>query len=481
MSTIHVNPFSPQHSFSLPSKLKELDRPMIEVLADFIHGCSPDPSTRTAATTALVLSLWQLAGQALTPQPPSLLLLRPGGGGSDPIDDFIRTLIHNEICNKPRVQTEGAFMHQPINLAPKAMENALRKRHSLGEQIPPDDINRQMEAEAAEHKFRAAQKTAHGYGRSRSYSKAWHPHYGLLTDTDEQLILRLNDDEDRLSFVHDLLKEPEKIVFPRGVGASLFPTAKKISISGALSSELWASKLAGMILSSGMPFFVLPHSADSPLEGNSLNPLRCFASIWQSERLPHVEAALRLPESDWIRRYHIALRKRLNVFPMPALFPTLQAIHQLEEVCKRIVGVALDRTITDDKTLALLHDLYHHTLRGLVIGMASHIWFGVGLIPGEEREDIRKKAARLLRKLRREGPVTKTAILKNLLRNKRDRDAVVDALTELNLIREESSTITAVSYKDFVAGLYASDEFPAVESQWERVTGKKSAKDRESD
>jgi len=470
MNTNTTNPFLPPQGFTVPPKLQDLARPKIEVLADFIHGCSPDSATRTTATAALTLGLWQTHGLALT-TPPSMLLLRPAEGESDPIDDFVRALIHNEDENQPRVQTEGPFLHAPIELAPKAMENAFRRRQKLGEHISPDNLGRHLEAEAFEQKFRAAQVTSYGYGRARCYSKAWHSVYGLLTDADDQLILRLNNEEDRLAFRHDLLEEPEKILFPQGPGLNLFPTIKTVSISGAYSSESWTSELARTALSSGIPFFVLPHVADSPVPDSLLNQLRYFATIWQGTPVLPVAASLRLPYSKWIREYHVALRKRLAAFPVPAEFPTLQSIHQLEKVCMRIVGVACDATTTQEQTLALLHDLYHHTLRGLVIGMASYIWFGVGLLPGEGQEDVRMKTARLLCRLRQNGPVTKTELLKNILRNKRDRDAVVEALTEPGLIREEGDSITAVSYEHFIAGLYASDEFPAVENRWEDASG----------
>lgn len=387
MHTVTANPFSRDQAGPLPGKLKELDRPMHEVLGEFIHGCSPDPVTRTAATAALVLSLWQLGGRALTPQIPSMLLLRPEGSGPDPIDEFVRTLSDDERHNEPRVQKEGLFMHRPIDHAPQAMENAVLIRRSLGQNIRPDDLGRRTEAEAAEEKFRAARVTAHGYGRSRRYRKAWHPDYGLLTDADDQLVLRLNDDEDRSAFCRDLLEEPAKVVSPWGIGAHLFPTTKTISISGALTVDLWSSDLAGMGLASGLPLFILPHYADEPLCATGLNTLGCFAMIWQSYLLPPVEADLRLPGSDWVRRYHLALRERLAVSPLPAMFPILQAIHQLEEVCRRIVGVACGPGTTAEAAHSLHHDLYHHTLRGLVIGVASHRWFGVGLMPGDTLHD----------------------------------------------------------------------------------------------
>ncbi len=107
------------------------------------------------------------------------------------------------------------------------MKNAVVLRRTLGERIPPEDFNRQFEADAAEKKFRAAQLTGHGYGRTRSYGKAWHPEYGLLTDEDGELILRLNDDEDRSAFCHDFLNEPGKIVLPAGSSAPIsFPSGR---------------------------------------------------------------------------------------------------------------------------------------------------------------------------------------------------------------------------------------------------------------
>jgi hypothetical protein len=41
------------------SQLDGLTAPKHRVLADLVHGCSPDPEVRTAATTALALGTWQ--------------------------------------------------------------------------------------------------------------------------------------------------------------------------------------------------------------------------------------------------------------------------------------------------------------------------------------------------------------------------------------------------------------------------------------
>jgi hypothetical protein len=464
------SPFSPQHVGPLPEKLKELEQPMHEVLAGFVHGCSPDPATRTAATAALVLGLWQLGGKALTPQIPSMLLLRPEGTGPDPIDEFVRTLVDDERNNEPRVQKEGLFMHRPIEVAPRAMANAMFIRRSLGQNIRPGDLGRRLEAQAAEEKFRAARVTAHGHGRSRRYHNAWHPDYGLLTDADDQLILRLNHDEDRSAFCHDFLNEPGKIVYPQGLGANLFPARKTVTVSGALTADLWSGPLAEKIFCSGMPFFVLPHFADTPLREKGLNALACFAMIWKSTPLPRVVPSLRLPGSDWVRHYHRKLLEHLAVLPLQSLFPVLQAVHQLEGVCKRIVGAARGPSCTDNEAIALYRDLYHHTFRGIVISMASQLWFGLGLMPGEEHDDLRKKAERLLRRLRDKGPVTKTDLLKNFHLTKLERDALLEQLAGQGLIRVDGGSVAATSYREFVEGLYAREEFPAVESQRDLVS-----------
>ena len=446
---------------------------MTEHIANFIHDCSEDSMTQTVATTALISGFWQLGGNALTAQVPSTLLFHPHSENPDPVDNFIRSIIHDERENEPRVQTEGPFMNRPLKLAPRVMQNALRLRRSFGRQISPGIYGNQIEAEAAEEKFRAARNAAFGYGCTRCYSKAWHPEHGLLTDADDHLILRLNNNDDRVNFCHDLLEDPGKIMFPEGLGTDLFPTPKSVSLSGALPVDLWNTELAARALSSGMPFIFLPHTNATSLEEKTLSSLQCFATIWKNSKITRVEASPRLPVSEWTRQYHQILRKKLAALPIPAEFPTLQVAHQLEGVCMRIVGAAAGPTTTNEQSHALLHDLFHLSFRGLVIGMASPIWFEVGLQSGEDHNEMENKAAGLLRRLRKDGAINKTALLKNILRSKRVRDTVVDILTQHGLICEEDDNFRAISFGEFVEGLYASSEFPEVETKISSTREKK--------
>ena len=221
MTSSKINPFPNPGSCQVPEQLLALNKPAHEAIADFIHGCSPDSATRTVAATALVLSLWQLKGHALTPEVPSLLLLHAGEAADDPIDKLVRDLVYDEQKNKPRVQTKGPFIHAPIDLAPMAMRNAFLIRHKLGRDIPGRWFQQILRGQECGGEIpRSSRVTAFGSGRCRPYAEAWHPEYGLHTEEDDQIILRLNDEKDRTAFYNDVINEPRKLVFAEGIGAT---------------------------------------------------------------------------------------------------------------------------------------------------------------------------------------------------------------------------------------------------------------------
>lgn len=57
-----------------------------QLLTDFLNA---NPTSRTLTATTLVLSLWQMGGQTITPRIPSLLLIDAGETETDPLDAFI--------------------------------------------------------------------------------------------------------------------------------------------------------------------------------------------------------------------------------------------------------------------------------------------------------------------------------------------------------------------------------------------------------
>ncbi len=121
MNATVTDSFAALPAWSVPSGIKQLEEPPHVTLAKFIHGCSSDEATRTAATTALVLSFWQLQGRTLTSEVPSLLLVNAGEAEEDPVDALAKELVYDANENKPRMQTEGPFMYAPIDQAPHSM------------------------------------------------------------------------------------------------------------------------------------------------------------------------------------------------------------------------------------------------------------------------------------------------------------------------------------------------------------------------
>ncbi|QTN34172.1 hypothetical protein HZ994_18215 [Akkermansiaceae bacterium] len=447
-----------------PATLTQLGEPPHRVLAEFIHGCSQDDKTRTAATTALVLSLWQLQGIKLTPQVPSLLLVHPGEPADDPIDSFVKDLVYNEEDTKPRVQRQGPFMHMAVEQAPQSMMNAYLKRQQMGRELEGSPM-RQLEARNAEERFHAASITAHGFGHSRPYAEAWHPDYGLLADEEGQIILRLNGDEDRKVFLDDLQHHPGKLVFPQGICPHLFPVGKSISLSGSVS--LPQARTANEIVAYGQPLFLVPHLECDSLKVDNAPALQALAQTWRHAVIAPVATSPRLPTSEWTRTYRNALRKRLALLPYDHAFAIQQAIHQLDGICDRIVSFAGRMCGEVEELGALVRDIYGHALRGMVLSVAGLSWTGRGLYLGPECEPLREKAIKILTRLRSKGTVTTTELLKNFHMKKLERDALLQRLSEENLLRVEGSEVVATTYQEFVEGLYRREEFPPVVNEWE--------------
>ena len=258
-----------------PDQLRQLCKPGHRVLAEFIHGCSPDPATRTNATASLVLSLWQLAGRGMTRQLPSMILLNAGEAETDPIDSFVHQLVGDDDRNKPEVQTSGVFAYGSVEQATKAMENAILRRQEIGDPHP-DHPWRYEEIRLWEDRFRAAQCTAFGAGRSRPFSKAWQEPFGLLTGRDDEIILRIVDAGDREAFREDVLENCTKLEIPMGYGAGLELVPKTISVTGSLTPDLWDGELVEGILELGSPIhFPAPYLAGVADGSKSASPRTC--------------------------------------------------------------------------------------------------------------------------------------------------------------------------------------------------------------
>lgn len=324
----------------------------------------------------------------------------------NPFDQWVKELVYDEKEATPGVRRTGAFMNGSVEQALKAMPNAMRKRKAIQPKSPTEELISRDDAENHEKRFHAARVTAFGRARCQRYRKGWHPEYGLLTERDNHIILRLNDNEDRNGFCEDVLKDPMKLIDPTGVGPQLSEVPKGLCLSGSLTLDHWQEKLALGTLSLGLPLFPLVHPANATFEPKHRHALTYFTHRWRNAPLSPVPTRLRLPFLDGVREEHNALRKRLAGLPRPAEFPVLQVLHQLKGVCDYIVHLACEPTTPLKEAVALFQDLYLNTLRAFVIGFASPSFFLSKLPLDPQCEPMRKKVVKLLQQLRR-GEVVK--------------------------------------------------------------------------
>jgi hypothetical protein len=133
-------------------------------------------------------------------------------------------------------------------------------------------------------------------------------------------------------------------------------------------------------------------------------------------------------------------------------FAVQQVLRQLEGICDRIVGFAGRHGADIEELGPVVRDIYGHTLRGMALSVAGLSWFELGLPLGPECEHLRDKALKILRKLRSEGFISMSELLKNHLLKKQERDALLAHLAEENLVRVEGKSIVATTYKEFVQG-----------------------------
>jgi hypothetical protein len=197
--------------------LKKLKQPALPVLAEFVHGSSKDPATRTASVTLLVTSLCQLTGRRMTARMPSVVVVNAHDLVPDATDLLASMIVANPEGSGPRVCKEGFFMSGTPDQAPRAMAAAIIEKQDLGKVTAH---NASVHHDIEERYF-AAQRTGFGYGPSRRYAEAWHDSFDLMTDREDEVILRIDEPQDRAAFRKDVIGGAKRLRQPLGYGTGL--------------------------------------------------------------------------------------------------------------------------------------------------------------------------------------------------------------------------------------------------------------------
>ena len=430
-----------------------------QLLGHFLHHCSPDPSTRTMAAAMYAITHWQIVGKAMTHALPSMLLVNVGGADNDPLDafaDYHATGLGNKI---PLEHGQGTFVGGTAKHAKNAMLRALYDRRQLG----CLDYGNAAQISECVTCYDDARSVAYGTGRTGRYSRAWDDQFGWLTDSTDDLILRLDLPDDRSAFRKDVMEVSGKLLNPYGLGKTLDWTGKILCVSGSLPPAEWDSELVWAVLRMGLPVFFLPHLGSEPLKVASAMGMFTTSTIIsgrQHDKHQQVVAPVHLPSNDWFSHYQKLLRRRLRMLPGAYEFSVLRAVHELGEVCSRIARFAAAPGTPFDETTAVYMDLHSMAVRGIVIGVTSLAYHCLGFDPGCSRGE----ALKVLRYLRDNGSTTRRALQRKFPGfNAGVRDGLLDRLAAEGLLKLHKNQVTAVALAEYIQALHARPEFTAPE------------------
>jgi hypothetical protein len=314
--------------------LENLSEHPMDVLAKFVHGCSKDPATRTAAVTLFVTSLCQLAGKGMTARMPSTLVINAHDMVPDGTDLLTSLLVANPVDSGPRVHREGYFMHGTPEQAPRAMANAIVQKQELGTVTAYNaSIHRDLE-----ERYFAAQRTGFGHGPTRGYAEAWHGVFHLITDQDDQVILRIATAQDRAAFYKHVMEGDKRLRQPVGYGADLKLVSKSIALSGSIPASQWDARLANGIIDLGLPLLMLPSVAKTPPEIPNEKVFDFITTVLPRTFSDRVEEPANLIPNPWFEAYGRELRARLQHLPGDYEYSMQKMARQLFPICLRIAN-----------------------------------------------------------------------------------------------------------------------------------------------
>jgi hypothetical protein len=464
--TMKPNPFDETPTPDRWPLLDQMKDPL-KALADLVHNHPEDSANRTVTTTTLLLSLWQLAGRGMTHRAPSLVLVNTHGEQSGPMDALAASLVNPRVDTGPRLHKEGPFAQGTPEMAPNAMAGAILRYHERRKQA-----NRSWvlpELQMLEARYFAAQDTGFGYGGTRPYAMAWNDLFGWMTNRDCQAILRVESANDLAMFREHVVHHPERLQAAHGYGPGLEMVSKRLCLSGAITPEQWDAEFAGRAVELGLPLLFLPEPVSGPDNAAIPPALEFMLALLPKAFHEPMEDPANLIEGEWFAHYGKLLRTRLRMLPPEYDYSVQRLARQLFPVSLRLTAWAghwSGASAGECEALAL--DLCAHALRGVTIGVAGLAWHGLGFDPGCDRA----KALKALAYLRTKGPMTLSDLTRHGKVKKPLRGPLLERFVAENLVRVDGKMVAPTTYEEFVAALYARNEFPEPANHWELAAGR---------
>ncbi|MDB4623866.1 hypothetical protein OAE47_00505 [Akkermansiaceae bacterium] len=461
-------PQPPSVLFTPPPKFKALleqqtKHAPLPLVADFIHQCSPDPSVRANLVTQYVLSIWQLAGGRMSPRFPSLITISPPAKSPNLDGDFATLIMPETIKSLPVRALSQEELSQVEKQGQDPAETLLRKNAAteawLHERLRTESVL------LKNHKSRAP-RTIFEKAPCRSCGAALHKHLGFITDESNEVILRVENKDDRDFLRRAAITSPKTLTHPVGYGRNMETVFKKLCLSGRLPLSDWDSTFATSLIDLGLPLLTLPGITEPLPEIPHLDELRKFAQLASRQQTPLHDEPSNLVEGACIDIFTEEIRERLYHLPPAYEYAIQKMSRQLILVCFNLADFwgTLSNS-SQDEVQALAHDLNEYTLRGVALGLAILSWHGLGFDPGCSQDSIN----RVLKYLRSRKPMSKSELLRGAHLKKEERDKILGVLEKENLVRIEDKTVSKNSFKNFTAALYARHNLTQPENHWGTV------------
>jgi len=228
-------------------------------------------------------------------------------------------------------------------------------------------------------------------------------------------------------------------------------------LSGSLNSSQWDGTLVNQLLHTGQPVFFLPHLADAKIEIGDWTGLKSGSlSLSRNRMKSPLGIPLQLSDTPWCRHYEALMRARLRELPANYEFAMLCAARELKPLCFLLAKHFACKGSEPHEVAAMFRDLYAMTFRGMVIGLASLAWHGLGIDAGCGTDQTFK----LMQHLHAHGPVSRRDLLLRFQHlTSASRDQALERLAQEGVLELEGKKVSVVPLANFVRGLFARKEF----------------------
>ncbi len=413
------------------------------IIGLLVNGAG-DELTRNQLAATYLLSLRQLAGQAVSPRPPWLFFIN-GGTTPDPLIEVVR-------WNQDDV---GTGMEDQTSERFRGTVAVMREAAGRRQRLKDRGIAGIAKLEARDNGcFCDNLARAFGGGATGRYAMRHDPVLGWMSSGGHHIQLCLEQDADHGMFRHDLRTGADRLMKPTGVNPAMEMTGKLITLSGSLDASRWDAALVDDMLSAQLPVLYIPHAAGSAANVSDSRPFRCvemiFNGLYQSGRLFPVYPRI-MPATDaYVAGCENILRARLAHCPANYDFFVRVTVREVEAFCMRLCCMLLDFGGPADE-LGLMHgDLTRATIRAITLGVESMAYHGVGVAPLRTREEV----CQILEIIRGTDSITRRDLQrKHPALSANERDRVLHRMAEEGLIRVDGQRVTAVPLDNFIRSL----------------------------